>query len=134
MRGWGWAVVAAALALAACERSPAQVAADAKAASDASAAAESAAEAASAAATAAAAASSERRFTKVEFDNYAYNRTKAQIRAQFGPPLVVHDESDTWFYSSIQVFDPEAGTQAGVNIQFAGMPGSDDFVVSVSYQ
>ena len=75
-----------------------------------------------------------RRFTKTEFSNYAFNRTKAQIRAEFGSPDVVQDGTDSWTYTSLAVFDADAGTRAQiVTIQFAGLSGPDDFVADVSF-
>lgn len=90
--------------------------------------------AAAAAAAAADAAAAQRQFTKQSFDRYVYNRTKEQIRAEFGTPMSVHDDSDTWVYSNLPIFDAEAGTREMVSIRFAGIEGAQDFVVETSYQ
>ncbi|MBX9802938.1 MAG: hypothetical protein K2Y04_09265 [Caulobacteraceae bacterium] len=75
-----------------------------------------------------------RRFTKTEFSNYAFNRTKAQIRAEFGSPDVVQDSTDSWMYTSLAVFDADAGTRAQVvTIQFTGLPSPDDVVADVRF-
>jgi outer membrane protein assembly factor BamE (lipoprotein component of BamABCDE complex) len=98
---------------------------------------ESAPDAAQPAADAAAsseAATVQRHFTKQEFDRYASNRTKDQIRAEFGTPMSVHDDLDTWVYSNLPIYDAEAGTREMVSIRFAGVDGPQDFVVDTSYQ
>ena len=78
-----------------------------------------------------------RTFTKKEFDQYAFNRTKAQIREEFGPPDGIHDDIDEWLYipsnKSLIVMDPDAGEQVSVSIRFLGLDGSADTVVSVHY-
>lgn len=75
-----------------------------------------------------------RQFTKAEFSNYAYNRTKAQIRSEFGSPDVVQDYDDSWVYMNLAVFDAAAGTRAQtVTIQFTGLPAPDDVVAAVTY-
>ncbi len=73
------------------------------------------------------------RFTKIEFDNYAYGKTKAQIRAAFGAPMMVHDNDDSWYYSDLPIYDVEAGIQVSVRVRFSGIPGPDDFVSEVIY-
>lgn len=75
-----------------------------------------------------------KRFTKAEFSNYAYNRTKSQIRAEFGSPDAVHDATDSWMYTSLPVYDADAGTRVSVvTIQFAGLSGPDDSVADVTF-
>ena len=80
---------------------------------------------------------STRTFTKKEFDNYAFNRTKEQIREEFGPPDGIHDDIDEWLYIStnqnLTVMDPDAGKQVSVSIRFIGVDGPADTVASVNY-
>lgn len=76
-----------------------------------------------------------RRFTKAEFDAYVNGKSKAEIREEFGAPLVVHDEDDSWFYPDLAVYDADAGVQVhGTTIRFSGMNGPRDFVVETSFQ
>lgn len=49
------------------------------------------------------------RFSKAEFASYAYGLTKAEVRRQFGRPLVVHEYDDSWFYPSLPIYDVDAG-------------------------
>jgi hypothetical protein len=79
------------------------------------------------------AAPSPRRFTKQQFDAYVVMRTKAQIKDEFGPPDEVQDDTDSWVYFHLNVYDAEAGTLAGTSIRFAGIDGPGDQVVSTSY-
>ena len=82
-----------------------------------------------------------RTFTLKEFDAYARQRTKAQIREEFGSPDSVTESRDEWYYSSrserLVVVDPNAGIQVAVNIVFTGpMTGEDgarDAVLTVEY-
>lgn len=73
------------------------------------------------------------RFTKAQFDHFIYGKTKPQIRALFGSPLVVHDDSNEWFYNDLPIYDADAGTQTGVSIRFAYLGGSNDEVVEVRF-
>ena len=73
------------------------------------------------------------RFTKAQFDNFVYGKTKPQIRALFGSPLVVHDEMNEWFYSDLPIYDANAGTQTHVSIRFMNLGGSHDEVVQVRF-
>ena len=73
------------------------------------------------------------RFTKAEFSSYTYGLTKAEVRRQFGKPLVVHDSDGSWYYPSLPIYDPDAGIQVGVTIQFMGIGGPDDEVAAVRY-
>jgi hypothetical protein len=77
-------------------------------------------------------------FTVDGFDRYAYNRSKAQIRAEFGSPDSVDESDDSWFYSSVNpslaVTDPSAGTRVLVDIRFVGFgDAQSDTVASVSH-
>jgi len=75
-----------------------------------------------------------RRFTKQEFAQYIQGMTKADIRREFGPPLVVHDDTDSWFYSDLPVYDADAGIQVSLTIRFMGLtPAEADEVLEVSY-
>lgn len=75
-----------------------------------------------------------RRFTKTEFSNYVYGKTKAQLRAEFGSPMSVDDSTDSWTYGpNIQVYDDQAGSSTMVKIRFIGLEGPDDEAVSVRY-
>lgn len=75
-----------------------------------------------------------KRFTKAEFSNHVYNRTKAQIRAEFGSPDLVQEYSDSWVYTRLAVFDADAGTRAQtVTVQFTGLPSPDDVVADVRF-
>lgn len=84
---------------------------------------------------AAAAAESARpsQFTKVEFSNHVYGLTKGQIRAQFGSPNLVHGTDGSWFYTSLPVYDADAGIQVPVTIMFMGIGGPEDEVVGVDF-
>jgi len=74
------------------------------------------------------------RFTKAEFDNHVFGRTKAEIRAEFGPPAYVQDYNDSWVYNDLAVFDAAAGTRAiSVTVQFTGAPAPDDVVAQVTF-
>ena len=55
------------------------------------------------------------------------------MRRQFGKPLVVHDSDGSWYYPSLPIYDPDAGIQVGVTIQFMGIGGPDDEVAAVRY-
>ena len=75
-----------------------------------------------------------RTFTKTEFDDYVYSRTKTQIRDEFGSPDTVDDDSDSWYYWHLPVYDRDAGIQVHtVVIRFSGIDGPTDFVASVRY-
>lgn len=74
------------------------------------------------------------RYTKAEFETHVLNKTKAEIRSEFGPPLLVHDDLDEWFYGNLPVYDADAGIQVGVSIRFAGLADGSDFVVGARYQ
>lgn len=75
-----------------------------------------------------------RRFTKQEFAQHVQGKTKADIRREFGPPLVVHDDSDSWYYSKLPIYDADAGIQVSVTIRFMGLtPAEADEVLEVSY-
>ena len=75
-----------------------------------------------------------RKFTKSEFSNYVYGKTKAQLRAEFGAPFAVDDTSDEWKYgTNIGVVDAEAGTPVYVAIRFTGFDGPDDEATSARY-
>jgi hypothetical protein len=105
--------------------------------------AEAAASAAEAAASAAgfetAAPPAVRQFTPKEFEAYASQRTKAQIRAEFGKPDGISAVyPDTWTYSifnpTLVVTDPDAGVRMTVNVQFSGAAdAAQDAVISVRY-
>ena len=73
------------------------------------------------------------RFSKSEFSDYAMGLTKAQVRREFGKPLIVRDYDDSWYYPNLPVFDDEAGIQVGVTFRFMGISGPDDEVVGISY-
>lgn len=74
------------------------------------------------------------RFTKQEFAQHIQGMTKADIRREFGPPLVVHDDTDSWFYSNLPVYDADAGIQVSLTIRFMGLtPAEADEVLEVSY-
>lgn len=73
------------------------------------------------------------RFSKAEFASYAYGLTKAEVRRQFGRPLMVHERDDSWFYPSLPIYDVDAGIQVSVTIQFTGIGGPDDEVADVRY-
>lgn len=72
------------------------------------------------------------RCTQVEFDTWAYGRTKAQIRGALGSPLLVKAD-DSWYYSSPPIFDRDAGTQVPVTIKFLGLPSPDDTVAGTQF-
>jgi len=72
-------------------------------------------------------------YTKAEFSNHVFGKTKSQIRAEFGRPDMVDDGSDSWYYNSLKVFDPDAGTHAIAVIRFEGIQGSEDSVAQVRY-
>jgi hypothetical protein len=78
-----------------------------------------------------------RTFTPQEFRTYAYMRTKAQIRAEFGSPDFVFEPDDSWSYfagnSRLIVVDPDAGRKVSANIQFEGIPGPQDPALQVTY-
>ena len=75
-----------------------------------------------------------RQWSKSEFDSYIANRTKAQVRDEFGPPDSVDDYDDSWTYWSIPVYDAEAGVKVHTTIiRFAGLAGSSDFAVGARY-
>ncbi len=79
-----------------------------------------------------------RQFTTKQFDNYAFDKTKAQIRSEFGPPDTVIESTDTWYYSSINhqlvISDADAGTRVDVWVHFSGMDGADnDRVAEVKF-
>lgn len=77
---------------------------------------------------------SPRRFTKQEFAQHIQGMTKADIRREFGPPLVVHDDTDSWYYSDLPVYDADAGIQVSLTIRFMGLtPAEADEVLEVSY-
>lgn len=73
------------------------------------------------------------RFTKEQFDRHIQNRTKDQIMAEFGSPEQIHDGSDTWYYSTLPVYDAAGGRQTPVWIRFAGVEGDQDFAVAATY-
>jgi hypothetical protein len=56
---------------------------------------------------------STQRYTKEEFTRLVMGKTKAEIRAQFGSPGVVHDDDNEWGYFDLPVYDSEAGTKVG---------------------
>lgn len=74
------------------------------------------------------------RWSKSEFDKYVANKTKAQVRDEFGPPDSIDDVDDSWTYWSIPVYDAEAGVKVHTTIiRFAGMEGGSDFAVGARY-
>ena len=73
------------------------------------------------------------RYTKAEFNNYAYGMTKAQIRAEFGSPLVVHDDGSRWYFPNLPVYDADAGIQVPVTLGFMRIGGLEDEVATVEY-
>jgi hypothetical protein len=77
-----------------------------------------------------------RTFTPDQFSSYAINRTKAQIRAEFGAPDQVEEGQNEWFYDSANtnliVRDPDAAKQVYVAIDF-GVDRPDDQVSGVTY-
>lgn len=75
----------------------------------------------------------QKRFTKEDFDKYAYGRTKAQIRDEFGKPDTVEDSDDSWYYWHLPVYDATAGTHPTVILRFVGENGPNDSVVQVRY-
>jgi outer membrane protein assembly factor BamE (lipoprotein component of BamABCDE complex) len=73
-------------------------------------------------------------FTKTDLDKEVTGKTKAQIRAEFGSPLVVHEDDDSWYFGDrIAVCDAEAGTAVHASIRFGGLAGPDDPVVDIGY-
>jgi hypothetical protein len=76
---------------------------------------------------------SQGRFTKTEFDDFVFGKTKAEIRREFGSPDGVDEASDSWYYNQLGITDPEAGTHAVVKIRFLGIAGPSDSVASTSF-
>jgi hypothetical protein len=73
-------------------------------------------------------------WTKAGFDKYIQDKTKSEIRDEFGKPDAVYDDTDSWHYHDIDVQDPDAGTWvSGLTIRFAGIDGPKDFVVDARY-
>jgi hypothetical protein len=76
-----------------------------------------------------------KRWSKSEFDKYIANRTKAQVRDEFGPPNSVDDDSDSWYYWHLPIYDTDASIQVRTTIiRFVGTTGSDDFAVGAKYE
>lgn len=69
----------------------------------------------------------------MEFSNYVYGMTKSQLRAQFGPPAVVHESDDSWYYPGLPIFDEDPGIQVPVTVQFMGIGGPHDEVAAIRY-
>lgn len=75
-----------------------------------------------------------RTFSKEEFDTHVFQKTKAQIRAEFGSPDTTNDAQDEWVYFHLPVIDTDAGIQMKtVVITFDGEPAPDDAVALVRY-
>lgn len=73
------------------------------------------------------------RFTPAGFSNYVTGLTKTQVRAQFGSPDQLTNGGNGWFYYQLPIYDPDAGIQVAVTVQFAGFGGPDDEVLEVRY-
>lgn len=71
-------------------------------------------------------------FTKATFTQWASGKTKAQIRAAFGQPDSVIELTNyqEWHYTSLPVYDQDAGIQVAVGLDF---PHDGDFVDKVDY-
>lgn len=74
-----------------------------------------------------------RQFTKAEFSREVLDKTKAEIRAEFGSPDRVDEGPDAWVYVTLPIFDEAAGTKMGAEIRFAGLEDDKDFVADVHF-
>ncbi len=78
-----------------------------------------------------------RYFTKSSFEQYVLNKTKSELRAEFGPPDSVDEAHDRWYYlpfnKTLYVTDPDAGVRVGPLIAFFGVKGPSDAVVDVRF-
>jgi hypothetical protein len=73
-------------------------------------------------------------FTKSEFEAEVLNKTKSEVRAEFGSPDNVYDNDDSWSYNNLPIYDADAGTHAVVFIQFDGINDKTDAVAVVRYR
>jgi hypothetical protein len=74
-------------------------------------------------------------WTKTQFSRAIDGMTKAQVRAQFGSPGQVADNSDEWTYFQPPIYDDAAGTKImWVVVKFEGLDDpAKDGVAEVSF-
>lgn len=73
-------------------------------------------------------------FTKAEFDNAVFGKTKAELRQMLGKPDNVDDGADAWYYWHLPVYDENAGVQVdNTKIRFDGIAGDQDTAAEVTY-
>ena len=68
-----------------------------------------------------------------QFNQIARDKTRAQIRGQYGPPDEVTDYGDSWLYYNLHVYDDDLVNHLTVRIRFAGIDGPADFVAVVEF-
>ncbi|MGZ8363392.1 MAG: hypothetical protein ACXWVO_06015 [Caulobacteraceae bacterium] len=73
------------------------------------------------------------RFTKAEFADYVVGKSKADIRAEFGPPSFVSDADNSWYYAELPIYDPDAGIQVPAYVLFKVTEGHENEAGAVRY-